>query len=95
MEELICRIKKVIVDTLDLEIEPEEIDEKEALFGGGMGLNSMASIKIIVGLEEEFRIRVPDEELKVELFDSVWSMAEYVQSTLEIHDEITIEPTRG
>jgi len=43
----------------------------------------MATIEIIVGLEEEFGLEVPDEDLRVELFDSVKTMADYVRTALE------------
>ena len=76
------RIKQVIIRTLSLEVDAEEIDDEDVLFGGGLGLNSMATIEIIVGLEEEFDIEVPDEDLRVELFDSVQTMADYVRTAL-------------
>ena len=77
------RVKQVIIRTLSLEVDAEEIDDEDALFGGGIGLNSMATIEIIVGLEEEFGIEVPDEDLRVELFDSVQTMADYVRTALQ------------
>ena len=76
------RVKRVIVQVLELQIEPGEIGDDDQLFGGGVGLNSMATIEIIVGLETEFGIRVKDEDLRVELFDSVRSMSDYVKSVL-------------
>ncbi len=76
------RIKQVIIRTLSLEVDAEEIDDEDALFGGGLGLNSIATIEIIMGIEEEFDIEVPDEDLRVELFDSVQTMADYVRSLL-------------
>ena len=76
------RVKQVIIRTLSLEVDAEEIDDEDTLFGGGLGLNSMATIEIIVGLEEEFGIEVPDEDLRVELFDSVRTMADYVRTAL-------------
>ena len=42
----------------------------------------MATIEIIVGIEKAFDIQVPDEDLKVELFDSVRTMSDYVTSVL-------------
>lgn len=77
------RVKQVIIRSLSLEVTPEEIGAEDALFGGGLGLNSMATIEIIVGLEEEFGLEVPDEDLRVELFDSVKTMADYVRTALE------------
>ena len=76
------RVKQVIIRTLSLEVDADEIDDEDELFGGGLGINSMATIEIIVGLEEEFGIEVPDEELRVELFDSVQTMADYVRIAL-------------
>ncbi len=76
------RVKQVIIRTLSLEVDADEIDDEDQLFGGGLGINSMATIEIIVGLEEEFGIEVPDEDLRVELFDSVQTMADYVRTAL-------------
>lgn len=77
------RIKQVIVRVLSLDIDPDEIADDDLLFDGGLGLNSMATIQIIVGIEEEFGIQVPDEDLRVELFESVRAMADYVRSAVE------------
>lgn len=77
------RVKQVIIRTLSLEVTPEEIDDEDALFGGGLGLNSMATIELIVGLEEAFDLEVPDEDLRVELFESVKTMTAYVRTALE------------
>lgn len=76
------RVKEVIIRKLSLDVTPEEIGDEDPLFGGGMGLNSMATIEIVVGLEEEFEIQVPDEDLRVELFDSVKTMADYVSGAM-------------
>ena len=82
------RVKQAIIRTLSLEVDADEIDDEDELFGGGLGLNSMATIEIIVGLEEEFGIEVPDEELRVELFDSVKTMADYVRTVLQKVPEV-------
>ena len=82
------RIKQVIIRTLSLEVDAEEIDDADELFDGGLGLNSMATIEIIVGIEEEFGIEVPDEDLRVELFDSVQTMADYVRTVLQKVPEV-------
>lgn len=78
------RVKEVIIRKLSLDVTPEEIGDDDPLFDGGLGLNSMATIEIIVGLEEEFEIQVPDEDLRVELFDSVKTMADYVKGEIGI-----------
>ena len=75
-------VKCVIVNTLSLEIAPAEIGDADVLFGGEMGLNSMAMIELVIGLEEEFGFEVSDEDLRAEVFESVQTMADYVRSAL-------------
>ena len=77
------RVKRVIVSTLSLEIDPAEIGDADVLFGGEMGLNSMAMIELVIGLEEEFGFEVSDEDLRAEVFENVQTMADYVRSALE------------
>ena len=76
------RIKRLIVEVLDLEIDPDLIDDDEALFGGGMGMDSQATLEIVVGMEDEFGIEVSDEDLRVDMFDSVRVLAQYVKDKL-------------
>jgi len=83
MASITTRVKNVIIQALRLDLAPKEIGTHDTLFGGELGLNSIATIEIIVGLEEEFGIEVPDEDLQVELFDSVQAMADYVCSALK------------
>ncbi len=77
-ESLKYRIKHIIVGTLNLEVDPEEIPDDEALFEGGMNIDSIATLEIIAAIEEEFGITVEDDELTLELFDSVTSLVAYV-----------------
>ncbi len=72
------QIKCLIVTALELEVNPTEISDDEALFGGGMDLDSMATLEIVAAIEEAFGITVEDDELTAELFDSVDTLAAYV-----------------
>ena len=72
------QIKCLIVVSLGLDVNPAEISDDETLFGGGMDLDSMATLEIVAAIEEEFGITVEDDELIAELFDSVDALAEYV-----------------
>jgi len=70
-------IKNIIVEKLELNIKPEEIEDDEMLFGGGLGLNSISSILLIVEIEKKFNIQISDDDLTLDLFDSVEKLAEY------------------
>jgi acyl carrier protein len=75
-------IKKIIVEKLELNIKPEEIEDSEILFGGGLGLNSISSITLIVEIEIYFKIEISDDDLTLDLFDSVEKLAQYVSDKI-------------
>ena len=80
MEELILQIKKQIIDALNLEeITPEEINETEPLFGeGGLGLDSIDVLEIIVLLEKNYGIRLTNAAEGKTIFTSIENIAKYV-----------------
>ena len=80
------RVKQAIVDALGLQIEPNTIPDDELIFGGGMGADSTAALEVVFAIEEAFRIEVDDEELRVDLFDSVSSLTAYVERRLKAND---------
>ena len=77
------RVRAVVAAALELQIEPAALPLDEPLFGEGAGADSIASLEIVFGLEREFGIQVTDEELRVELFDSIRTLCEYVGAKLE------------
>ena len=83
VKSLTQRVKRIIVQALQLDIAPNEIDEDELLFGVGLGAESVAALEVVFALEEEFGIEVDDEELQIELFDSVRAITAYVALKVE------------
>ncbi len=79
MEELIEKLKVQIIEQLNLEdVEPDEIDTEEPLFGEGLGLDSIDALELIVLLEKEYGIKIENPKEGQEIFYSVKSLAEYI-----------------
>lgn len=72
------RVRELVVESLQLQVEPEMIDADEPLFGGDATVDSMGSLEIIAALEREYDFHIPDDDQRVELFDSVRTLAVYV-----------------
>ncbi|MGC2424438.1 MAG: phosphopantetheine-binding protein [Nitrospirota bacterium] len=72
------RLKKLIIQRLKLQMEPEAIDDDAPLFGEGLGLDSIDALELVVGLEQEFGVQVPDEAVGREAFASINALAEFV-----------------
>ena len=78
-DHLIEKVKQLIVERLRLtDMTPEAIETDAPLFGEGLGLDSIDALELVLGLEKEFGVVVPDAETGKKVFQSVRTMAEYV-----------------
>lgn len=82
MSELNHEIKVFIIETLGLEdVTPDDIDEDATLFDEGLGLDSIDSLELGVGLNKRYGIKVTEEnEESRRIFSSVRALAEYVST---------------
>ena len=76
------KIKKVIIDVLELDVAPDKLDNNDLLFGEGLDGNSMTMMEVIVSLEKAFGIEISDEELISDDFETVNSIAKFIKSKL-------------
>lgn len=79
MEDLTLKLKQQIIEALNLEdMEPDEIETDEPLFGDGLGLDSIDALELIVLLEKNYGIKIENPKDGQKIFYSVKSMAEYI-----------------
>ena len=69
------RVKKIIVEQLGVK---EEDVKPEASFVEDLGADSLDTVELVMALEEEFDIEIPDEE--AEKINTVQSAIDYVQN---------------
>jgi acyl carrier protein len=80
MEDLIAKLKEQVIEQLNLEdIDPDDIDAKEPLFGDGLGLDSIDALELIVLLEREYGIKIEDPSEGKKIFTSIETMANFIQ----------------
>ena len=78
-EKLILQLKKLIIERLKLEeVSPEDIGTDDPLFGEGLGLDSIDALELVLGLEKEYGVIIPDAEVGQKVFQSVRTIAQYV-----------------
>lgn len=79
MEKTILKLKEEIIDVLKLDdLTPDDIDPKAPLFKGGLGLDSIDALEIIVLLEKNYGIKMENAQESKEIFTSVENIARYV-----------------
>jgi acyl carrier protein len=78
-EDLITKVKQLIIDSLRIEgMSPEDIETDAPLFGEGLGLDSIDALQLVVAMENDFGVVVPDAETGAVVFQSVRSMSQYI-----------------
>ena len=80
-EEVLSRLKEIIVDRLDVE---EDQIVPEASFVEDLGADSLDIVELIMGIEEEFDIEIPDED--AEKLTSVGEAMNYTLSKIGVDD---------
>ena len=73
MEELIEKLKRELIEELNLvEVTPEEINPDARLFGdGGLGLDSIDALEIILILERNYGIKIKNPAEGKQIFYSI------------------------
>lgn len=78
--ELKRKVKELLIERLKFEdMTPDDIGDDDPLFEGGLGLDSIDALEIVVMLESEFGLKVKNESSAREYFRSVSSLAQLIQ----------------
>jgi len=73
-------LKQAIVTDLNLEdVDPQEIEDDEPLFGEGLGLDSLDAVELVVLLQKHFGIEIKDMEEGRQAFVSINALASFIE----------------
>ena len=81
MEEVQSKLKEIVMDRLNAE---EDQIKPEASFVEDLGADSLDIVELIMGIEEECDIEIPDED--AEKLTTVGEAMEYVKTKLAVED---------
>lgn len=83
MSDLSTEVKQLIIETLDLEdIEPGDINDDEALFVDGLGLDSIDALELGVAIKKAYDVKIDgDTDDSKKHFYSVKTLCDFIAST--------------
>lgn len=72
-------LKALLVQNLMLTMPPDEIADDLALFGaGGLGLDSVDALQLVVALDKTYGLKIPDAEAARTMLANVTAIAQAV-----------------
>ncbi|MEO5767634.1 MAG: phosphopantetheine-binding protein [Polyangia bacterium] len=77
-----AELKALIVEALMLEdVTPADIDSEAAIFGDGLGLDSIDALELALAINKRYGIRIKsDDERNREIFHSVRNLAAFIST---------------
>lgn len=74
-------LARLIVTTLELDLEPHAIDPTVALFGEGLGLDSIDVLEIALAISRRYGVKLrSDDEESTRIFASLRSLNQHIQA---------------
>lgn len=71
----------LLVEALNLEVAPADIDPNAPLYGEGLGLDSIDALEIALAVHSKFGVKtVANDEKNREYYHSIRSLAEFVRT---------------
>jgi acyl carrier protein len=77
------QIKTIMVENLMLQISAADIADDLPLFGpGGLGLDSVDALQLVVALDKNFALKIPDPAAAKQILQNVNTIADAVKEKL-------------
>lgn len=74
-------IKSMIITELKLEdVQPDQIQDTDPLFGEGLGLDSLDAVELVLLLQKHYKIEIKDMEEARDAFASIRALADYIRA---------------
>ena len=81
---ILDQVRRILRDTMKLQIEPDAIDPDAPLFGTGLGMDSVDAVELVVQLDTVFGLQLADSR---ESFVKIRTVNTIVDAIMETSDE--------
>jgi acyl carrier protein len=81
-------IAKMIVESLNLTLDPEELESEKPLFNEGLGLDSIDALELSLAISQNYGINIRSDDKNInQYFSSLRALSEFIHNNKTL-DEI-------
>ncbi len=74
------KLARLIIDTLNLDLDPGDLRPETPLYREGMGLDSIDILEVALAVSQQYRVTLhADDENNRVIFASIRSLSDYIQ----------------
>ena len=85
-DQVIERIKRIILEDLDVNLTYEDLNDTVSLFEEGLALDSVILVELISFIEKRFNMEFRDEALNMDTFRNLRSIAGVIRQQMERYE---------
>jgi acyl carrier protein len=82
-EDILRRIRRILIERLQVRRDSDELDPDTPLFGAGIGLDSVDSVELVVSIETEFGLKLKQDLSGRRFMRTINTMADMVSHLLD------------
>jgi acyl carrier protein len=76
-----AKLARLIIETLNLELDIGELEPETPIYGEGMGLDSIDILEVALAVSQQYGVTLhADDENNTRIFASIRSLSEYIQA---------------
>lgn len=80
--ERIAEVVSLIIESLNLKhLNSGEMNADTSLYDGGLELDSIDVLELVVALEQKYRVKIENAEQGKEIFQTIGSIAQFVDQS--------------
>lgn len=79
----LSRLRELLRDTLQIGEKADDLTEGSRLFGALPEFDSVAIINVVMAIEQEFGVAIPDRELSADIFETMDSLGRFISRKVE------------
>jgi acyl carrier protein len=84
------QVKTLIIEELGIPLNTDNLDETTALDAGGLDLDSLGFVELIVLVEQQFGFQFSETEINLEAFKTIGTLSALIASKLAISESIAV-----